>query len=112
MATRASRSASPTSGKGSVPSARGQGAKAAKSGKGDATQKPAIRRAAASQMKVNPVTGLVLGFWAVLEGIFLAIARGIGTVVRGIGNTGRELDPAHRRDGLGLAMFGVAVVVA
>ncbi len=114
MATRAPRSASTTSGKGSVPSARGRGAgKAGKPAvKGGSGRKAPIRKAAVSQMKVNPVSGLILGFWALLEGLFLAIARGIGTVVRGIGNTGRELDPEHRRDGFGLALFGLAVVVA
>ncbi len=114
MATRAPRSASTTSGKGSVPPARGRAAgKAAKPAAKKVPKRGApIRRAAASQMKVNPVSGLILGFWAVLEGLFLAIARGIGTVVRGIGNTGRELDPAHRRDGIGLSLFGLAVVVA
>jgi len=32
--------------------------------------------------------------------------------VRRIGRTARDLDPAHRRDGLGLALTGAAVVVA
>src|SRR3954447_5578442 len=107
MATRAPRSGSTT--KGSVPPARGKGAKAPKGGAG---RKAPIRNAAKAQIRVNPFTGLVLGFWAIVEGIFLALARGIGSVVRGIGNTGRELDPAHRRDGLGLGLVGLAVVVA
>jgi S-DNA-T family DNA segregation ATPase FtsK/SpoIIIE len=113
MASRASRGATTTR-KDSVPPARGRAAaKSAKGSKAPAAKKGApIRRAAVSQMKVNPISGLVLGFWAVVEGVFLAVARGIGTVVRGIGNTGRELDPAHRRDGFGLALMGLAVVVA
>ncbi len=113
MASRASRGATTTR-KASVPAARGRAAgKGAKAAKPTAGKKGApIRRAAASQMKVNPISGLILAFWAVLEGVFLALARGIGTVVRGIGNTGRELDPAHRRDGFGLALFGLAVVIA
>jgi S-DNA-T family DNA segregation ATPase FtsK/SpoIIIE len=92
-----------------VPRARGKGAKAPKGGTG---RKAPIRDAAKSQLTVNPFTGLILGFWAVVEGIFLALAKGVGSLVRGIGNTGRELDPAHRRDGLGLALIGLAVVAA
>ena len=33
-------------------------------------------------------------------------------MARSIGHTARELEPAHRRDGAGLALFGLAVVVA
>ncbi len=114
MASRSSRGATATR-KESVPAARSKGggraAKAVQAPK-DAMQKTAIRRATVSQFKVNPITGLILGFWAIVEGLYLAIARGIGTVVRGIGHTARELDPAHRRDGLGLALVGFAVIVA
>jgi S-DNA-T family DNA segregation ATPase FtsK/SpoIIIE len=41
----------------------------------------------------------------------MAIAHVIGGIVRRLG-TARELDPAHRRDGIGLALLGVAVVIA
>ncbi|HVE25165.1 MAG TPA: DNA translocase FtsK 4TM domain-containing protein, partial [Sporichthya sp.] len=106
MATRASRSAPAT--KPPVPPARGK----ARAGKGGAARKSPIREAAKSQLKINPLTGLVLWFWAIVEGIFLAFAKCAGKVVRGVGSTGRELDPAHRRDGLGLGLIGLAVVVA
>ncbi|WP_188985881.1 DNA translocase FtsK [Saccharopolyspora thermophila] len=39
------------------------------------------------------------------------LARGIGGVVRAVGRT-RELDPAHRRDGLALIYLATAVVAA
>jgi S-DNA-T family DNA segregation ATPase FtsK/SpoIIIE len=39
------------------------------------------------------------------------LARGVGGVARALGRT-RELEPAHRRDGLALAVIGVAVVAA
>jgi DNA segregation ATPase FtsK/SpoIIIE, S-DNA-T family len=53
----------------------------------------------------------------------LAIARGLvklwigfahllGGMVRGIGHGARDLDPAHRRDGAGLTLIGLALVVA
>ena len=42
----------------------------------------------------------------------MLLAHGVGAVVRGIGRSARDLDPAHRRDGIGLAAIGAAIVVA
>ena len=42
----------------------------------------------------------------------MAAAHGIGLVVRRLGHSARELDPEHRRDGAGLALMALAVVVA
>jgi S-DNA-T family DNA segregation ATPase FtsK/SpoIIIE len=41
----------------------------------------------------------------------LGIAHVVGRIVRGFGNSARELDPAHRRDGLGLSLIGLAIVL-
>ncbi|MCW3157890.1 DNA translocase FtsK [Micropruina sonneratiae] len=41
-----------------------------------------------------------------------ALARGVGYLVRGVGNGARDLDPALRRDGAGLALIGLAIVIA
>ena len=43
---------------------------------------------------------------------WLGIAHVLGATVRKIGRTARELDPEHRRDGAGLFLIGLAVVVA
>ena len=43
---------------------------------------------------------------------WLGVAHGIGATVRHIGHTARDLEPEHRRDGAGLFMIGLAVVVA
>ncbi|WP_177226280.1 FtsK/SpoIIIE family DNA translocase [Saccharopolyspora shandongensis] len=40
-----------------------------------------------------------------------SIARGVGSVVRAVGKT-KELDPAHRRDGLALIFLATAVIAA
>ncbi len=40
------------------------------------------------------------------------MAHAIGSVARSIGHSARDLDPAHRRDGVGLFLFGLAMVVA
>jgi DNA segregation ATPase FtsK/SpoIIIE, S-DNA-T family len=44
--------------------------------------------------------------------VWLGVAHGIGAVARGIGHGARDLEPEHRRDGVGLLMFALAVVTA
>ena len=54
------------------------------------------------------------GFAALGRGvaaIWLGIAHAVGAVARRIGTTARDLEPEHRRDGVGLFLFGLAVVV-
>ncbi|MGH3447038.1 MAG: DNA translocase FtsK 4TM domain-containing protein, partial [Nocardioidaceae bacterium] len=43
---------------------------------------------------------------------WLGIAHLVGAVVRRIGSTARDLDPEHRRDGIGLSLVALAIVVA
>ncbi len=47
-----------------------------------------------------------------IAAIWNALARGVGAMARGIGHSARDLDPALRRDGAGLALIGLAVVIA
>jgi DNA segregation ATPase FtsK/SpoIIIE-like protein len=42
----------------------------------------------------------------------MALATAIGTIFRAVGRSARELDPLHRRDGLGLAALVAAIVAA
>ncbi len=42
----------------------------------------------------------------------MLFAHAVGGITRAAGAKARDLDPAHRRDGLGLAMVGAALVVA
>lgn len=44
--------------------------------------------------------------------VWLGIAHALGAVARSIGQSARDLDPEHRRDGVGLFLFGLAMVVA
>lgn len=44
--------------------------------------------------------------------VWLAIAHAVGATARSIGHTARDLEPEHRRDGIGLFLFGLAVVCA
>ena len=55
------------------------------------------------------------GFTALGRGvaaIWLGIAHAVGATARRIGRTARDLEPEHRRDGVGLFLFGLAVVTA
>jgi S-DNA-T family DNA segregation ATPase FtsK/SpoIIIE len=47
-----------------------------------------------------------------VAGVWLGVAHVLGAAVRKVGHTARELDPEHRRDGAGLFLIGLAVVVA
>ncbi|MGF9756558.1 DNA translocase FtsK 4TM domain-containing protein [Microvirga sp. 0TCS3.31] len=44
--------------------------------------------------------------------VWLGIAHAVGGVARSMGQSARDLDPEHRRDGVGLFLFGLATVVA
>ena len=44
--------------------------------------------------------------------VWLGLAHAVGALARSIGQSARDLDPEHRRDGVGLFIFGVATVVA
>lgn len=53
-------------------------------------------------------TGLGRG----VRALWLGIAAGIAALVRRVGHGARDLDPEHRRDGIGLGLIALAVVVA
>ncbi|HEX4658236.1 MAG TPA: DNA translocase FtsK, partial [Streptosporangiaceae bacterium] len=42
----------------------------------------------------------------------MALAHTVGAAVRAVGRKTRDLDPAHRRDGAGLAFLGLAIIMA
>ncbi len=44
--------------------------------------------------------------------VWIGIAHLLGSMVRGIGHSARDLEPEHRRDGAGMFLIGLAVVVA
>ncbi|WP_198290989.1 DNA translocase FtsK [Mycobacterium sp. 155] len=70
-----------------------------------AQRKPARR----SQVSPVAVAGQKLGRGA--RAGWLMLAKGAGSTARSVGRA-REIEPGHRRDGLALALLGVAVVVA
>ncbi|WP_225754114.1 DNA translocase FtsK [Actinotalea sp. Marseille-Q4924] len=48
----------------------------------------------------------------IVRGVFMGSAHLVGGTARRIGHGARDLDPAHRRDGLAFVLLGLAVVVA
>ncbi len=48
----------------------------------------------------------------VLQGTWMALAGAVGWVARSIGRGARDVEPHHRRDGVGLLTLGVAIVLA
>ncbi|NOP97027.1 cell division protein FtsK [Mycolicibacterium fortuitum] len=71
----------------------------------------APRRKPARRPQTSPVTvaGQKLGQGA--RAGWLMLAKGAGSTARSVGRA-RDIEPGHRRDGLALALLGIAVVVA
>jgi S-DNA-T family DNA segregation ATPase FtsK/SpoIIIE len=74
--------------------------RSATSRSGTSRSRPPAKRKPASPPARRPGTGP-----------FTLLARGVGSVVRAISRT-KELDPAHRRDGVGLVLVALAVISA
>ena len=56
-------------------------------------------------------TRLVRAFGRLFAGLWMLLAHAVGATVRSLGGAG-DLDPAHRRDGIGLASLAGALIVA
>jgi S-DNA-T family DNA segregation ATPase FtsK/SpoIIIE len=62
--------------------------------------------------KKSKVSALLRSLARALRGGWLAIAHSTGWVARLIGRSARELDPVHRRDGLGLSIIALSIIIA
>jgi S-DNA-T family DNA segregation ATPase FtsK/SpoIIIE len=60
----------------------------------------------------NPFLILIGWIAGVIAGIWMELASGVGFVARWFGDSARDLDPAHRRDGLGLGALAGAIITA
>src|SRR5690625_3557284 len=70
------------------------------------------KRPSGRKPKHGPVAKMFIGIGRMIQSIWMGIAHVVGGFVRAVGNTAKELDPQHRRDGVGLALIGLAVVIA
>ncbi|MFY0407708.1 DNA translocase FtsK [Solicola sp. PLA-1-18] len=60
----------------------------------------------------GPVPRALMALGRGLAALWLGIAGLVGAVARSIGSAARDLDPEQRRDGVGLGLIGLAIVVA
>lgn len=80
---------------------------ARKSSKGrPATRGPKPRKPIAN----TPIARIVSAISKLTTNIWLGIAHIVGAITRGVGNGAREIDPAQRRDGLGLLYLSFGII--
>src|SRR6266849_2342165 len=72
------------------------------------------RRSPAGGLRASSNPFVILIGWIVagIAAVWMELAGGVGFVLRRFGDSARELDPAHRRDGAGLAVLAAAIVAA
>lgn len=88
-------------------------AKKAAAKKAPAKKAPAKKAAAKkSAPPPKPAPSPTGGIYKLVRALWLGLAHTVGAVFRGIGNGAKNLDPAHRKDGVALLLFGIALIVA
>jgi S-DNA-T family DNA segregation ATPase FtsK/SpoIIIE len=115
MATRTSSPPASRSGNGSKTRSSGSQTrrKPSSSRSSSKTKRPAPRAVRNGPGPVATLfSALFSGLGRGLAAAWLGVAHAIGSTVRHIGHTARDLEPEHRRDGAGLFLIGTAVVVA
>jgi S-DNA-T family DNA segregation ATPase FtsK/SpoIIIE len=86
-------------------------AKKAAAKKPPAKKAPA-KKAAAKKPAPKPAPSPTGGVYRLVRALWLGLAHAVGAVFRGIGQGAKNLDPAHRKDGLALLLLGLALIVA
>ncbi|MFH8977570.1 DNA translocase FtsK [Streptomyces sp. NPDC017890] len=86
-------------------------AKKAAARKAPAKKAPA-KKAAAKKPAPGPAPSPTGGVYRLVRALWLGVAHAVGAVFRGIGAGAKNLDPAHRKDGVALLLLGVALIVA
>jgi S-DNA-T family DNA segregation ATPase FtsK/SpoIIIE len=67
----------------------------------------------AKRKQTSPMPARIgAGIARALRRVWDALALGFGSIVRGVGRNAASLDPAHRRDGLGLLLVILSAVIA
>jgi DNA segregation ATPase FtsK/SpoIIIE, S-DNA-T family len=106
-----SRPASSTRAKGRGGSSRKPPARSRSGRPGGSYRRPPGRRYG-RKPSANPVVILVGWTVQAVSGVWMALAHTVGAAARAFGQHARDLDPAHRRDGAGLAILGLAIITA
>ncbi|MEV4638443.1 DNA translocase FtsK 4TM domain-containing protein [Actinoplanes sp. NPDC049548] len=81
-----------------------------------ARKSPPARTRARSATRARPSVGSAVagGVGRGVSAVWMGLAHSVGWVARGVGRqaaTAKEIDPEHRRDGAGLLMLGLAILV-
>ncbi len=92
------------------------GAKTSRSKAGSTPKRPAASKRKAPARRPGPqrpspiaTAGVAVG--RASRATWLLAARGVGGTARSVGRA-RDIDPGHRRDGIALALIGIAGVIA
>src|SRR4051794_38405207 len=109
-----------TSKSGSRATSKASGSTSRSSGSQSRSRKPASKGGSTSSRPspravrsgTGPIARLSRAVGRALSALWLGVAHLLGAGVRKVGHTARELDPEHRRDGAGLFLIGLAVIVA
>ncbi|MGW7425226.1 DNA translocase FtsK [Streptomyces sp. NPDC054813] len=81
--------------------------------KAPAKKAPAKRAAAKKAAPApKPAPSPTGGVYRLVRALWLGLAHAVGAVFRGIGQGAKNLDPAHRKDGVALLLLGIALIVA
>lgn len=96
--------------------------KAAAPAKGPARKAPAkktpakkapVKKATAKKAAPpKPAPSPTGGVYRLVRAVWLGLAHAVGAVFRGIGQGAKNLDPAHRKDGVALLLLGLGLIVA
>jgi S-DNA-T family DNA segregation ATPase FtsK/SpoIIIE len=79
-----------------------------------AATRPSTRsaRPAPARSGPSPLTTLTARVGGMFVAMWVGVGHLLGAVVRRMGRSARDLDPAHRRDGIGLGLVALAILVA
>ncbi|MFI5866206.1 DNA translocase FtsK [Streptomyces sp. NPDC051546] len=73
---------------------------------------PAAKRGPVRKVAPKPAPSPTGGVLRLVRAFWLGIAHAVGAIFRGIGQGAKNLDPAHRKDGLALLLLALALIVA
>ncbi|MFJ4328377.1 DNA translocase FtsK [Streptomyces tricolor] len=87
-------------------------AKKAAAKKAPAKKAPAKKAVTKKAAPAKPAPSPTGGVYRLVRAVWLGLAHAVGAVFRGIGQGAKNLDPAHRKDGVALLLLGIALIVA
>ncbi|MFI0515927.1 DNA translocase FtsK [Streptomyces sp. WSLK1-5] len=87
-------------------------AKKAAAKRAPAKKAPARKAAAKKAVPPRPAPSPTGGVLRLIRALWLGLAHAVGAVFRGIGQGAKNLDPAHRKDGVALLLLGLGLIVA